>query len=165
MATNMTEAQKRAILSSGKNVLVSASAGSGKTFVMIERIIRLILDENVDVSNILAVTFTKLAASEMKQKLVKAVIGKINEGKDVERMRKTLAEIPTADISTIHSFCLNLLKSYFYSANVDPDFSVLEDSKAKELSLSALNDTFNELYEKADEKFLKLARILRKYSL
>ena len=122
MATNMTDSQQRAVLSTGKNVLVSASAGSGKTYVMIERIIRLILEENVDVSNVLAVTFTKLAASEMKQKLVKAVIRRINDGKDVERMRKTLAEIPTADISTIHSFCLNLLKTYFYRANVDPDF-------------------------------------------
>ncbi|MBR2384141.1 MAG: UvrD-helicase domain-containing protein [Clostridia bacterium] len=163
MATNITKSQEKAITSLGKNVLVSASAGSGKTFVMIERIIRLILEENVDVSNVLAVTFTKLAASEMKQKLVKAVIGKINEGKDVERMRKTLAEIPTADISTIHSFCLNLLKTYFYSAGVDPDFSILEDAKARELSSLALDQTFNELYEKEDENFLKLARILRKY--
>ena len=162
MATNMTKNQERAILSSGKNVLVSASAGSGKTFVMIERIIRLILEENVDVSNILAVTFTKLAASEMKQKLVKAVIGRINEGKDVARMRKTLAEIPTADISTIHSFCLNLLKSYFYSADVDPDFSILESAKARELSTLAVNEAFSELYESGDEGFLSTVRFLRK---
>ena len=163
MATNMTEAQKRAVESLGKNVLVSASAGSGKTFVMIERIIRLILEENVDVSNVLAVTYTKLAASEMKQKLVKAVIGRINEGKDIERMRKTLAEIPTADISTIHSFCLNLLKTYFYAAGVDPDLSVLDDAKARELSALALDEAFNELYESKNESFLKLVRVLRRF--
>ncbi len=163
MANNMTESQKRAVLSSGKNVLVSASAGSGKTFVMIERIIRLILEEGVDVSNVLAVTFTKLAASEMKRKMVKAVIQRINEGKDVERMRKTLSDIPTADISTIHSFCLNLLKTYFYRANIDPDFSVLEESKAKELSTAAIDQAFNELYEKGDEGFLRLVRTLRRF--
>ncbi|MBR2336493.1 MAG: UvrD-helicase domain-containing protein [Clostridia bacterium] len=163
MATNMTDAQRRAIQSSGKNVLVSASAGAGKTYVMIERIIRLILEEGVDVSNVLAVTFTKLAASEMKQKLVKAVIKKINEGKDVARMRKTLAEIPTADISTIHSFCLNLLKTYFYSVNLDPDFSVLEETKARELSARAIDQAFAELYTAGDESFLRLVRFLRKY--
>lgn len=163
MATKMTDAQLQAVSSSGKNVLVSASAGSGKTFVMIERIIRLITEENVDVSNVLAVTYTRLAASEMKQKLVKAVIRKINEGKDVERMRKTLAEIPTADISTIHSFCLNLLRTYFYSANVEPDFSILDEAKARELCSLAIDETFAELYQKNDESFLRLVRIYRKY--
>ena len=70
MANKMTQNQIDAVQKTGKNVLVSASAGAGKTFVMIERIIRLILEENVDVGNILAVTYTNLAASEMKQKLV-----------------------------------------------------------------------------------------------
>ena len=128
-SNKLTPNQEKAITLSGKNILVSASAGSGKTFVMIERIIRLILEEGVGVENILAVTFTKLAASEMKQKLVKAVTENINKGKDVARLKRTLAEIPTADISTIHSFCLNLLKTYFYAANVDPNFGIAEDTK------------------------------------
>ncbi|MBQ8726123.1 MAG: UvrD-helicase domain-containing protein [Clostridia bacterium] len=158
-----TPNQARAISSTGKNVLVSASAGSGKTFVMIERIIKLITEQNVDVGSILAVTYTNLAASEMKQKLVKAVIKKISEGKDVARMRRTLDEIPTADISTMHSFCLNLLKTYFYVADVDPDFTVAEESKRKELSSLAIDGVFNELYKAQDADFLKTVRIYRKY--
>lgn len=160
-SNKLTPNQEKAITSSGKNILVSASAGSGKTFVMIERIIRLILEEGVGVENILAVTFTKLAASEMKQKLVKAVTENINKGKDVARLKRTLAEIPTADISTIHSFCLNLLKTYFYAANVDPNFGIAEDTKINELSSEAMNSTFLELYENNDEEFLKLVRKYR----
>ena len=162
MSNKMTQNQIDAVQKTGKNVLVSASAGSGKTFVMIERIIRLILEENVDVSNVLAVTFTNLAASEMKQKLVRAVINRINEGKDVERMRKTLAEIPTSDISTLHSFCLNLLKTYFYSAGVDPNFTIADESKNAELSAQAIDGVFLSLYKNQDPDFLKLARIYRR---
>ncbi|MBQ7373659.1 MAG: UvrD-helicase domain-containing protein [Clostridia bacterium] len=162
MASKMTQNQIDAVNKTGKNVLVSASAGSGKTFVMIERIIRLILEEGVEVSNILAVTYTNLAASEMKQKLVRAVINRISEGKDVERMRRTLAEIPTSSISTLHSFCLNLLKTYFYSAGVDPDFSVADESKTSELSSTAIDGVFLDLYKKQDEDFLKLTRLYRK---
>ena len=103
MDENLTPRQREAVLAKGKNILVSASAGSGKTHVMIERIINLIINEGIGVENILAVTYTNLAASEMKQKLVKAVIEQINKGKDVERMKQTLAEIPTADISTFHN--------------------------------------------------------------
>ena len=162
MANELTKNQIDAVTKTGKNILVSASAGSGKTFVMIERIIRLILEENVEVSNVLAVTYTNLAASEMKQKLVRAVINRINEGKDVARMRKTLAEIPTADISTLHSFCLNLLKTYFYSAGVDPNFSISDESKTAELSSLAIDAVFLDLYKNQDQEFLKLARIYRK---
>ena len=79
MANKMTQNQIDAVQKTGKNVLVSASAGAGKTFVMIERIIRLILEENVDVGNILAVTYTNLAASEMKQKLVTVQLILVNK--------------------------------------------------------------------------------------
>ena len=158
---SITENQERAITATGKNILVSASAGAGKTFVMIERIIKLITEKGVDISNILAVTYTNLAASEMKQKLVKAVIKRINEGKDIERMKKTLEEIPTADISTIHSFCLNLLKTYFYIAGVDPDFAIADEPKRKELSTIAINSVFNDFYTAKDPDFLKLVRIYR----
>jgi len=161
MDNNLTPKQRQAVVEKGKNILVSASAGSGKTHVMIERIINLIISEGVEVENVLAVTYTKLAASEMKQKLIKAVIKQISLGVDEARMKKTLAEIPSADISTFHSFCLNLLRTYFYSAQIEPDFSVGDESQIKELSTQAINVVFNSLYESEDEDFLFVTRIFR----
>lgn len=158
----LTETQRRAVLHDGGNVLVSASAGSGKTFVMIERVIRLILEGKADADSILAVTYTRLAAEEMKEKLVKAVVAEINGGGDSERFRKTLSEIPTADISTFHSFCANLLRTYFYAANVDPLFAIADESEAKELQSKAIDRLFQSLYEKKDEDFLSLVRLFRR---
>ena len=87
---NYTPDQRKAVIAEGRNVLVSASAGSGKTFVMIERVIRLIVEGKAEVGEILAVTYTTAAAEEMKQKLVKAIIAEINAGRDVARFRKDL---------------------------------------------------------------------------
>ena len=111
---NYTSDQRKAVIAEGRNVLVSASAGSGKTFVMIERVIRLIVEGKAEVGEILAVTYTTAAAEEMKQKLVKAIIAEINAGRDAARFRKALSEVPTASISTFHSFCANLIRTYFY---------------------------------------------------
>ena len=158
----LTEEQRKAVLQNDGNALVSASAGSGKTFVMIERVIRLILEGKADADSILAVTYTKLAAEEMKEKLVKAVIAEINEGGDSERFRKTLAEIPTSDISTFHSFCANLLRTYFYAAKIDPLFDIADESDAKELQSKAIDRLFESLYEEKNEDFLSLDRIFRK---
>ena len=158
----LTEEQRKAVLQNNGNALVSASAGSGKTFVMIERVIRLILEGKADADSILAVTYTKLAAEEMKEKLVKAVIAEINEGGDSERFRKTLAEIPTSDISTFHSFCANLLRTYFYAAKIDPLFDIADESDAKELQSKAIDRLFESLYEEKNEDFLSLVRIFRK---
>ena len=155
-----TPSQKKAVTAEGKNVLVSASAGSGKTYVMIERVIRLILENKADVKEILAVTYTNAAAEEMKQKLVKAVIAQINAGNDVARMRKTLSDIPTASISTFHAFCGNLIRTYFYALGVDPCAAVADQSQAEELQSKAMDSLFERLYEERNDDFLYLVRIV-----
>lgn len=157
-----TPMQRKAVYEEGKNILVSASAGSGKTYVMIERVIRLILEGKAEVGEILAVTYTSAAAEEMKQKLVKAVVSEINAGKDCDRLRKTLADIPTASISTFHSFCSNLIRAYFYALPVDPAFTICDDAKSDELESKAIDGLFSDLYESRDEDFLYLVGILRK---
>lgn len=157
---NYTPDQRKAVIAEGRNVLVSASAGSGKTFVMIERVIRLIVEGKAEVGEILAVTYTTAAAEEMKQKLVKAIIAEINAGRDVARFHKALSEVPTASISTFHSFCANLIRTYFYALDVDPSVSVADENQAGELKNKALDSLFESLYETRDEDFLYLVRIM-----
>ncbi len=154
----LTAMQLKAIMHGKGNALVSASAGSGKTFVVIERIIRLILEENVKVDEILAVTFTKLAAQEMKDKLLSALTKKYLSVKDIN-LKNQLDLIPSADICTIHSFCSKLIKEYFYVLGIDANYQVVDESKKKRLEENALDELFDELYESKDEDFLRLVSI------
>ena len=157
-----TPMQRVAVETEGGNLLVSASAGSGKTYVMIERVIRLILEGKTEAGRILAVTYTTAAADEMKQKLVKAIVAEINGGgNDVERLRKSLAQVPTASVSTFHSFCANLIRTYFYALPADPSFTVCDDAKSEELKNKAADELFYDLYEDKNDDFLYLVRIFR----
>ncbi len=152
---NLTPMQQKAIMHGTGNALVSASAGSGKTFVVIERIIRLIIEEGVKVDEILAVTFTKLAAQEMKDKLKLALTKKyLSTGE--ERLKQELEQISISDISTIHSFCSKLIKKYFYLLGVDYSSRVIDESEKKRLEERAVNELFERLYDLQDEDFLSL---------
>ena len=139
MAT-FTQEQQAAIEASGR-VIVSASAGSGKTTVMIEKIIRLILN-GVAVEDILAVTFTKKAASQMKDKLKRELIKAINapETSSVasEMLKKQLSGVAGADISTIHSFCAKLLRTHFFDAGVSGEFKIIAGDDAESTALKNL---------------------------
>ena len=117
----LTEEQLAAIESRGK-VIVSASAGSGKTFVMIEKLANAVLN-GADLDEILAVTFTKKAAAQMKEKLSKVLVSRIESaGENRARLKVQLSKISTADVSTIHSFCARLLRKYFYALGINSDF-------------------------------------------
>ncbi|MBQ8291358.1 MAG: UvrD-helicase domain-containing protein [Clostridia bacterium] len=161
--TNFTEEQIKAIESVGRTI-VSASAGSGKTTVMIERIIRLI-EKGEKVSGILAVTFTKKAAAQMKEKLCKAIIKTINKPETTlerrKELKKELAEVSGADISTIHSFCAKLIRTNFYAAGVDNAFRVIgdEDAEGTALKNRALDMLLEEGYEEKDERFAHLLSV------
>ncbi|MBQ9117941.1 MAG: UvrD-helicase domain-containing protein [Clostridia bacterium] len=152
--------QLDAINAQGKTI-VSASAGSGKTTVMIEKIVRLILS-GTPVENILAVTYTKKAAAQMKEKLRDKLIEKINEkGADASRrayLKAQLSGVNTADICTIHSFCSKLLKQNFFDGGVSNTFSVISatDAEGKTLMSEALDGIFGEGYRVGDEDFYHL---------
>ena len=161
--SNLTFDQSRAVYHDDGNLLISASAGSGKTYVMISRIINLILSGKAGVDEILAVTYTKLAAEEMKQKLVKEVVSAINSGKDRERLVVALSEIPNADISTFHSFLTKVLRSHFYAVGIDPLFKIADETDAEALKKRAIDRLFDEKYNSGDEEFLYLTRIFRRY--
>ena len=150
--------QIAAIRHDNGNLLLSASAGSGKTFVMINRIIRLIREGKADVKNILAVTFTEASANDMKLKLQKALIDAYAEEKN-ERFVGEINDIPTANISTLHSFCMSLIQKYYYVADVLPDFRIADDSLSKALKSSAVDKLFNDLYERGEQYFKDLCEL------
>ena len=123
--------QEQAFTDHEHNLLVSASAGSGKTYVMISRIISHILRGECEVNQILALTFTRAAAAEMKEKLRKAITEKIVGASADERayLTRQLRLLPLTTVGTIHSFCSSLLKSYFFEAGVDPNFDLLPEEE------------------------------------
>ena len=161
MADKFTPEQRRAVTETEGNMLVSASAGSGKTHVMIERLIGIVLDGKARVSEILAVTFTEAAAAEMKQKLVSALRKRLIDGGDNSAVRAALDEVSSASISTIHKFCADLLRSYFYEIGLDPAFKIADETAACEIRNAAADKVFAKLYDEGDEDFLYLVRIFR----
>ena len=159
-----TAEQKAAIGARGK-VIVSASAGSGKTFVMINRLVELILKDGADVSKVLALTFTKKAAAQMRDRLRTALFKAIGEAADEDarrRLKEQLAALPLADIGTIHAFCGRLVRTYFYLfEGLDPNFRIIssDDAEGNALSSRAVAEVFDGAYEEGGEDFLKLLSV------
>ena len=160
----LTKEQISAIESGGKTI-VSASAGSGKTFVMIRKLVAAI-ENGVDLDSVLAVTFTKKAAAQMKEKLRSAIIERM-ENADSEKRAKLkiqLSKISSASISTIHSFCGKLIRTYFYAAGVDGSFDIIsdEDDVADEYKNDVLERLFERYYAEDNEDFKLLLSCYRK---
>ncbi|MFA0815192.1 MAG: helicase-exonuclease AddAB subunit AddA [Anaerofustis sp.] len=155
--TQWTEHQTRAIEARNCNLLVSAGAGSGKTAVLTERITRLIADERIDADRFVVLTFTKAAASEMKRRIRQQLREKARASDDAAYFHGQIQKLEKAQISTIHSFCLNLIKQYYYVIDADPSASVLNDAESLILRQEALEALFEEKYESGDEAFLALA--------
>lgn len=150
----LTEMQKKAVEFKNGNALVSASAGSGKTFVMTARVTELIVSGLASADEILCVTFTSKAAAEMKQR----VILRLNEALEAEKDEKTrqrllneLELLPSASISTVHAFCKNLLTEFFYLAGLDAAFSVADEKESEMLVNRAIDRLFDDLYESGDQ--------------
>ena len=155
-----TPEQKAAIDAAGE-VLVSASAGSGKTFVMIEKMIALILGEKADVASVLAVTFTNLAAGEMKERLRAALAARLGVEEDPARrarLKAQLSDIAAADICTLHAFCGNVIRRYFYEAGIDGGFRVLEEKEADKLRERAAVRALEKLQAEQSPSFAALCR-------
>lgn len=127
-----TDVQWRAICASGQDILVSAAAGSGKTAVLINRMIRKVLDrENpIDVDELLVVTFTNASAAEMRQRMAEALEAALKEDPTSVHLRRQLTLINKAQISTLHSFCLAIVKQYAYLIDVDPGFRIANEGEA-----------------------------------
>jgi ATP-dependent helicase/nuclease subunit A len=151
-----TERQLETIELRKKNILVSAAAGSGKTAVLIERIKQLILSDGVDVDRLLVVTFTKAAASEMKEKLVLSLNRAVRENPtNGDRLRHQLDLTARANISTFHSFALDVIRRYFHLIDLDPGFKVCDEAEAKLMKTDAMDHVFEAFFESEDPDFLE----------
>ena len=158
METKWTDEQLLAIETRGKNLLVAAAAGSGKTAVLVERIIKIITDDNnpVDIDKLLVVTFTNAAASEMRERIGDAISKKLEEMPDSKMLQRQLALLNKSNITTIHSFCLDIIKNNFHLIDLDPGFRIGDETECTLIKQEVLIELFEDKYDKEDEGFLNL---------
>jgi len=163
MSMKWTENQLQAIETQNKNILVAAAAGSGKTAVLVERIIQKIIKQNVDIDKLLVVTFTNAAASEIRQRVLDAIYEKLEKEPNNENLQNQIILLNKSNISTIHSFCLNVIKNNFFEIGISPDFRIGDTSELELLKLEVLDEVFEELYEENNQDFIKLTEIYTGY--
>lgn len=162
MKTKWTEEQESAIITRGCNLLVAAAAGSGKTAVLVERIIRMIIDEKdpVDIDKLLVVTFTNAAASEMRERVGNAISKKLDENPGSMKLQRQLTLLNRSNITTMHSFCLDVVKNNFHYIDLDPNFRIADQTEIILMKQDILQDMFDEMYEENSEDFIRLVDTL-----
>jgi len=158
--TKWTKEQLAAIESRNCNLLVAAAAGAGKTAVLVERIIRIITEpENpVDLDRLLVMTFTNAAAAEMRERIAQAIARQLESNPDNRNIRRQLTLLNKAHITTIHSFCVDVIRSNFQSIDLDPGFRISDQTEAELLKSEVLAELFEELYARddPDQEFFNL---------
>jgi len=159
-----TNEQKLAIDVDGRNILVSASAGSGKTAVLVERVVSKVIHSHIDIDRILVVTFTNASAVELKERLLLAIYKAIDEDKNNMFLKKQLEYLNRATITTIHSFCLEVIHSNFYSLGIDPNVSICDDTMSKLLKANAFNNELENAYTSHKEDVFGLYNILNLFN-
>ncbi|PRO66908.1 helicase-exonuclease AddAB subunit AddA [Alkalicoccus urumqiensis] len=154
-----TDAQWEAIASNNRPLLTAAAAGSGKTAVLVERIIQKVIDEEegVDLDELLVVTFTNAAAAEMKQRIGRALQEKLEQDPSSSHLRRQLTLLTKANISTLHSFCLSIIRSYYYTVDIDPAFRLLDQTEASLIAEETCEELLESRYESREESFRELA--------
>ena len=159
MGVKWTEEQEKVIRLRNRNILVSAAAGSGKTAVLVERIITMLTkdDPPMDVDRLLIVTFTEAAASEMKERIRLAIEKKLMEYPDNEHLKQQATLIHNAQITTIHSFCLSVIRDHFHAFDIDPGFRIGEEGELKLLRHDVLEEVLEEKYQEGNKRFLDFA--------
>ena len=151
-----TEAQLQTIETRDKNILVSAAAGSGKTAVLIERIKQLMLKDKVDIDRFLITTFTNAASAEMKERLEKAINEEMKKpDSDKAFLKKQQSLLPTANISTFHTFALEVMRKFFYLTDLEPGFKIGDDIEVSIMKQEAVDDLFEKRFEEDFEAFSK----------
>ena len=154
-----TNDQWKAIFAKDQDILVAAAAGSGKTAVLVERIIQRILAEKdpLNVDQLLVVTFTNASAAEMRSRIGEALSRAINDRPESNHLRKQLGLLNKASISTLHSFCLEVIRKFYYMVDIDPQFRIGDDTEMVLLQDEVMDELFEEEYGKKDnDAFFRL---------
>ncbi len=161
-----TKEQKQAINKNKSNILVAAAAGSGKTAVLVERIINKILNEKIDIDKLLVVTFTNAAASEMRERILNAIYKKIDESEneeEIQNLQKQVVLLNKASICTIDSFCLDVVRNNFFEIDISPNFRIADTAEIELLKQEVLDELFEEKYEEKNEDFQQLIKTYTSY--
>lgn len=151
-----TTEQLQAIESKGSNILVAAAAGSGKTAVLVERIIHKIIDDKMDIDKMLVVTFTNAAAAEMRERILEAIYQKLEQDPSNEHLQKQITLLNKASICTIHSFCLDVIRNHFYEIDLPSNFRIADTTEIDLLKQEVLEDLLEQKYIDQDNDFLDL---------
>ena len=162
MAVKWNDNQLNAITGRGGTMLVSAAAGSGKTAVLVERVIRMLCDEKNprSIENMLIVTFTRAAAAQMRDKIAEALRKKLAEEPGNKLLKKSIFMLPYANICTIDSFCISLVRDNYHLLDIAPDFAVLDPVNEQVLKDKALTAVMARFYEERTEEFARLSDML-----
>ncbi|MBR3836069.1 MAG: helicase-exonuclease AddAB subunit AddA [Clostridia bacterium] len=157
-----TAEQKKAIDSRNGTVLVSAAAGSGKTAVLVERVIRRLMDREkpCTADRLLIVTFTRAATQQMRERISQAINDELRKNPDDEHLKRQLIMLPFAKISTIDSFCNDIVKENFHDLDLSPDYKMLESAQLKLTEAEAMSRTLDEYYKEGSEAFTELINLL-----
>ena len=156
MGIQFTREQQQVIDLRDRNILVSAAAGSGKTAVLVERIIaRLTKDESpIDVDRLLIVTYTEAAASEMKERIRNAIEKALEERPEDVHLQRQSTLIHHAQVTPIHSFCLSVIRDYFHTIDLDPGFRIGEEGELKLLKRDVLEELLEAYFTEGTPEFL-----------
>ncbi len=159
----LTFGQRQAIEARG-NVLVVAGAGTGKTFTVVQRALSLLLEEGASLEHILMVTFTEAAAAEMRQRIRRSLLDVQRNQPDSAHLARQLALLDTAQISTLHSFCLALVRQHFQELALDPQMIVLDEAQTRPLTEQTLEALFAAAYaEEAGPAAAQTRDLVRRY--
>ena len=155
MGVSWTTEQQQVIDLRNRNILVSAAAGSGKTAVLVERIVKIITDKNhpVDIDHLLIVTFTNAAAAEMRERIGNAIEKALDEQPGDEHLLRQLTLIHNAQITTIDSFCLYVVRNHFHEIDLEPNFRIGDEGELKLLREDVLGKVLEQNYEESSEAF------------
>ena len=155
MAVSWTKEQEQVISLRDRNILVSAAAGSGKTAVLVQRILSKVMDEKnpIDIDRLLIMTFTRAAAGEMRERIGNALEKALAEDPDNEHLQRQTTLIHTAQITTIDGFCAYIIRNYFHLIGLDPGYRTGEEGELKLLREDVMEGLLEDYYARDEEKY------------